>query len=62
MTWGGNRLKQELNLLGPAIFEVNTPPVPCSEKVSRTGDLFIFSLPYMEVSFIFPVYLPCVGC
>jgi hypothetical protein len=42
MTWGGNRLKQELNLLGPAIFEVNTPPVPCSEKVSRTGDLFIF--------------------
>ncbi|XP_057372757.1 uncharacterized protein LOC130693602 [Daphnia carinata] len=36
MTWGGNRLRQELNLLGPAVLEVNTPPVPSSERVPRT--------------------------
>ncbi|KAK4005430.1 hypothetical protein OUZ56_007143 [Daphnia magna] len=36
MTWGGNRLRQELSLLGPSVLEANTPPVPSSERVPRT--------------------------
>ncbi|KAI9560764.1 hypothetical protein GHT06_011716 [Daphnia sinensis] len=35
MTWGGNRLRQELSLLGPSVLEVNTPPVPSSERAPR---------------------------